>query len=466
MHTEEMASPPPVGTVFDDEVEKSRIARPADGAVPFRPFPTTFEDSYDLPEHRDRLLSRAHPFPFDTSMVFHEAPHLYVCENGKTIATASVSGLLKPFKSEFNAPAIITTMLRSRSYPKLPYAVNATLVTQADLPDLDPSEQVVVHDPVTDDHVFTGLFGDAPRIAAHYEVYTYERGMFYEEIEAKWASPVARNLGTEGHLAMENFFNGEAVYCSPELEAGLVFAREVMAKLGIVGYRCEFEVYAVEEDIAGSIDFLAKNVADDTFHIFDWKRAKKLTEIFPAKFAKKLKEPFKHIVESDVPVYSFQLSAYMFIIEKYLKLHIESLALVSIMPEKPWWTFCPYLRFETEFIMQQRRLLIAKRITAQLVRPTLPVCEKSGLLAYDAVVTEDGSRIFNETYHRLDASLPPAKKDAPAALEARGAARSAIYSVVSLKVSQEEKNLNACKRDFASYMGPDGVQAFTPCRSF
>jgi len=63
--TEEV--PPPIGTVFDDDVEKSRIARPTVGALPFRPYPTTFGDAYELPEHRDRLLSTVHPFPFDKS---------------------------------------------------------------------------------------------------------------------------------------------------------------------------------------------------------------------------------------------------------------------------------------------------------------------------------------------------------------------------------------------------------------
>jgi len=459
-------TPPPVGITFDEEAEKTRVARPAPGSLPFRAFPSTFGEGYKGPPHINRFLKKKNPFCFDTSMVFHEEPHLYVCENGRTVATASVSGLIKRFKEEFNSEFMAGKVVSSRDHPKLQYAVNPILVPEADYAYLDPSERVIVHDPVTDDHVYTGVFGEVQRIAPHYTVYTFTRGMTYEEIKASWDSPVAANKGTEAHLAMELFFNGEAVFRSPELETGLVFAREVMVKRGIVAFRCEFEIYAVEEDVAGSVDFLAKNQTDDRFHIFDWKRAKpkKLEVIFDNKKGK-LKEPFKHIVATDVPVYCFQLSAYMFVIEKYLKLKIDSLALVSLWPDRPWHTFCPYLRFETEYLMQQRRLEVAKRITALLVRPTVPVCEVSGLLAFDAVATEDG-RIFNFKDHRINASLPPATKDCPAARAARSAALTALRSVKPLKVSQEEKNLAACKRDFRDYMGPEGVQDFTPCRSF
>ena len=444
----------------DDSLESTRIRFPDENETPFRSFPASFHADYPLPEHRERLLSMTNVFPsFDSKIEFFEEPHLYRF-NKKIIATASVSGLLKPYKSAFQPHVIIPGMLRSKHYPKLKYAVNAKVVT--DERELELDSKVIIHNAVVDEHVFTGCFGDAPPRSDEDVLYTFDRGMTHSEIVEMWDSPEARNLGTEGHLALENFFNGEATWKTKELEAGLVFAREIMAKHDIVGHRCEFEIYCDEEDLAGSIDFLAKSKNSDQFHIFDWKRAKNLQDIFPKKFAKKLKPPFDSFVESDVPVYTFQLSAYMYALEKYGGIKIQSLALVSIMPDKSWWTFVPYLREETEWLMRKRRELVAARIVAADLRPDLPRCELSGAVAFDAVRSEDG-RIFNEAYHKLHkTSLPPATPDwAP-----RNAVRAVIDSVRQVRVSNEEKALVAKNRPFKSYFPETGVQQMKFCRSF
>lgn len=456
---------PHFALLFDNELEKTRSIRPKEGDVPFRSYPTSFGKDYVLPQHRDRALAKANPIAiFDKNITFYEEDHLYVCHG--RVASASVSGLAKPFKENFNKNAILPTMMCSKHFPKLEYALNAILVE--DINELEPTTQIVMHNVVADEHVYTGSYGGAPPICNDGECFfTYERAMTRDEICAKWDDPRGRNKGVEGHLAMETFFSGEPVWQSKELLTGLVFVREIMAKLDIVGHRCEFEIFAPEEDLAGSVDFLGKTKGSETYHIFDWKRAKKLNQIKP-KYAKKMFAPFNHIVVSDVSIYSFQVSAYMWIIEKYAKLRVESLALVSILPGMPWWTFCPYMEVEVEWIMRKRREMVAARITVAVLRPDLPRCAISGDVAYDAVkeVSEskdDNLRIFNEKWHKKYRSmLGQVEEDK----ETRHIVSQVLQSVQLVVLSKEEKNLQEKKVKFLDRMPASGIQTFTPCRSF
>ena len=448
---------------FDDTIESTRTFFPRKEDVPFRSYPKCFEENYVLPSHREKNLSIANKIPFfDDNIHFHEEPHLYVCFG--RIATASASEIAKPYKDEFDERKIIPSMMRSKHFPKLRYAVNPKEVTNEELFLLPNDTIIILHNVETNQHVFTGPKISCPPLCdANERAYTFDRPFTYEEISASWKSSEARNKGTEGHLQMENFFNGESVWLCDEIEAGLAFAKSVMAPNKIQGFRCEFEVYAPEEDVAGSVDFLAKTKDENIFHIFDWKRAKpeKLKEIFPKCYKKMLKAPFNHIVQSDVGVYTFQISIYKYIIEKYTDMKIDTLALVSIFPGFHWHTFCPFFDLEVEYLMRLRRETVAARITAQILNPDLPVCERSGIIAFDAVQTEDG-RIFNKRYHKLDTSLPPAT-DFP---EAKNRVRTVIANVFPARTSKEEADLFAKRRPFEERMPKEGIQSYKKCDEF
>jgi len=473
--TDDQPPPPPAAALppaprahknlFSDAIESTRISPAGKDDVPFRPYPSTFGKAYVLPAHREKKLSTANGIPFfDDHIEFYEEPHLYKCFG--RVSTKSVSSMAKPYKEQFDRAKVIPRMMKSHRFPKLRYAVNPSRLTEEAFLALDASTIVIIHNAAIDEHVYTGpVYSAPPLCSANEEVYTFDRPFTYEEISDAWDDPTGKHMGTEGHLAMEDFFNGESVWVSEELLTGLHFVETVMAPLRIAAYRTELVVYAPEEDVAGAVDFLAKTKGEETYHIFDWKRAKegKLTPIFPKTFSKRLLFPFEHIVDSDVGVYTFQLSLYKYIIEKYTTKKVASLALVSIYPGITWHTFCPYFEYEVEYLMRKRRELVAARITAAILAPGLPKCEISGEIAHSAVRTACGSRVFNEASWILAKNdLPPATVD----WETRNAVERVVSNVAPWEQSVEEANLLKHRRRFEEVMPKEGVQAFKRCEDF
>lgn len=101
------------------------------------------------------------------------------------------------------------------------------------------------------------------------------------------------------------------------------------------------------------------------------------------------------IADCDVAKYSFQLSIYGWILEKYYGYVVAGFCLVCIHPEAPFHTWCPYLKVEVDVLMRKRRELSAARIVLTSFDTTLPRCGITGQIAFDAVRTEDG-RVVNE----------------------------------------------------------------------
>ena len=437
--------------MFDDKVESCRYNRPSLSDTPFRSYPKTFGDGYILPEHRDKYLTLNNPIPFfDNNITFYEQEHGYVCFN--RVTSASVSGVLKPYLKPFDAFSAIS-MMQKRCWPQYKYVLGAVEVS-ADNP-VTHSDAVVVHDMERDKTTFSGMYGDIHSMNENERVFTYDRPMTNEEIVDIWSSPVARNLGTEGHLMMENFFNGEVIYNTPEVIAGLHFVREQMPKIGAKGFRCEFEIYGPEEDLAGSIDFLGYSPCTNKYWIFDWKRAKHLQKI---KGFNNIKF-FSHITESDVGKYTFQLGIYAYIIQKYTDMKIDGLALVSILPDTNWWTWCPYLKYEIEYLMRKRRELVAARLALTHIRPDLPRCCHSGEVAYDAVVDEDG-KVWNSRTHDIFGT-----SKATPNVEIRNTVNCAMSNISPVDRSVEEENLKHVKK-FLDMVPLEGVREYKCCYDF
>jgi len=442
---------PPLLRTFDPVTEKARICRPSVNDLPYRKYPETFGKDYQLPQHRNKHLSSVHPISyFDDNITFYEKEHGYICFN--RVASASVSGVLKPYLKPFDKKQTILGM-QKKHWPRYKYAVGLKLVDDENPASND--EYVIVHNFETDATSFSGKYSDIQALKSTEKVYTFERAMTDEEIMEMWDSPEARNLGTEGHLMMENFFNGEVIYDTPEVNAGLKFVKDQMAKIGAVGYRCELEIFGPEEDLAGAIDFLGYSPTTNEYYIFDWKRAKKLQEI---KAYNNIKF-FSHIPESDVGKYSFQLGIYTYIIQKYTNMKINGLALVSILPDTNWWTWCPYLKYEIEYLMRKRRELVAARLVVAHHYPDLPRCCHSTEIAYDAVIDED-NKIWNQRVHDLygKTSCEPDYKT-------RNTIMQKINYVGNVNTPNEEKNMVLVK-SFLNMMPLSGVREYKSCYDF
>ena len=444
---------PPVIHMFNEKIEACRYRTPSEEEVTQRPFPASFGEGYVLPEHRDKFLATINKVPFfDDNIVFYEEPHLYTFYG--QVTSASVSGVLKPYLKPFDANETIERM-KKKFWPRHKYSVGCEEVS-CDNP-VSNDDLVIVLDTDSGETTFSGEYYKVVQLRPSEKLFTYERAMTNEEISEMWDSPLARNMGTEGHLMFENFFNGEPVYHTPEVKAGMNFVEDQMFKLGAKGWRCEWEIYGWQEDIAGSIDSVAYSKTNNAFYILDWKRAKKLENF---KAYNNIKE-FTHIPEHDIGKYTFQISIYKYIIEKYTDMKIEGLALVSILQDTNFWCWCPYLKYETEFLMRKYRQAVAKRLLLRHARPDLPVCSHSNQVAYDASRDSEG-KVWNDRVHKIHGgNSAPAKPDH----SIRKEVRMNLSAITSVNVSREEKNL-AYVRKFKDMVQDGGVRDFKNCDLF
>ena len=254
--------------------------------------PQAYDDRYKLPVHSDKSLQLRFVHPLDHELRFYEKPHIYTFRGRCT--TASVSGLIKPYCEEFNATLIIARMRSSKreAWPRVKYAYNALVVE--DPSTLKPEELVLVVD-ANGLTKYAGTLASSPRVATGEVLYTYERALTDEEISTKWADPEARNRGTEAHYQVERYLNSMPTHEDfTELELAKGFMRDHLVPLGAKAFRTEWEIVAVEEDVAGSIDAVFVLQSGELI-ICDWKRSAKLSENVHSSFSKRRRPPFQHI---------------------------------------------------------------------------------------------------------------------------------------------------------------------------
>ena len=307
----------------------------------------------------------------------------------------SVSSLARDYREGFDAPAVLAKMKTSREpWPRLRYAVNAVALDPA-AEALVAADQLVMLVTAQGKTAFAGPAAAAPggpgalrkaARAAPPRLYSYDRAMTDDEVLARWDCPEARNRGTEAHAQMELWLNSEPARTGqPEVAVGLAFVREQLAPLGVRAFRTEWEIYADEEDVAGSLDFIGTR-PDGALVIVDWKRSPKLQEHMRGHFRKFMAWPLDHLNDCDGAAYALQLSAYAWILEKYYGVKIDGLALCSLHPDAPFHTWVPYLRLEIDYLMRQRREhAAARRVLDVTTGAGAPRCALSGRLAHDAV---------------------------------------------------------------------------------
>lgn len=368
------------------------------------PRPEHFDERYKLPEHRIKLCQTRNPHPLDERIVFYEEEHIYTVDGAPV--EVSVSGVLP--EAPFDADGAIKSMKFSRreAWPRRSCVKNPVKVaSRAELrPDLGcllfcPEAEVTVASfrPGAGGEGGEALgrrLDEAALARGHggpADAYTFERELTADEIKQQWADHAedARNRGTEAHLQMELFFNSEPCRLDdPEVVVGLEFVRKFLLPLRVKPYRTEWEIFAVDEDVAGSID-LAVILPDGRLVLIDWKRSEKL----PKKMRGygKLEAPFRHLPECAGVRYAMQLSLYQYVIEKYYGYRVAGRALASLHPNAPFCTATPYLEDEVEYLMARRRDRAAARKAVAAERPDL-ACARSGALLTDAVRgAEDGA---------------------------------------------------------------------------
>ena len=151
-------------------------------------------------------------------------------------------------------------------------------------------------------------------------------GLSEHGIREKWAK--ARDDGArEGtwmHAQFECLLNGGSLPCRT---AEVVLLTEFLrSRPDMTAYRTEWRVYAENEDVAGSIDYVAER-ADGSKVIVDWKRTRR-ARLNDQAFGRFMREPLCSLPDCTLWHYRLQLNVYRFILEEVLWasrfLHVHS----------------------------------------------------------------------------------------------------------------------------------------------
>lgn len=372
------------------------------------PRPLYFDERYVLPIHGENLILQVrNKHERDKFITFYEKPHIYEV-HGK-IVSQSISSLAHEFEEPFDSSAGIRAMMNSRreTWPRLAYVMKS--VKRENIDELDVTKGCLLHDKKSNVTV-SSINSDSSRnmtskelinmlssVAIYtknpeIEYYNFERELSEDEIKAKWAAngEDARNRGTEAHLQMELWFNSLPVRTDDEeVKIGLQFIKDSLLPLGAKGFKTEWEIYGEDEDVAGSID-LAVILPNGDLYLIDWKRAEKLKT--KMKGYKKMKEPLHNLEDCSGCSYALQLSSYQYIIEKYYGYKVRGRALVCLHPSTAFTTTVPYLKRETEYIMERRQVYNTTRKMLELNPDNKNLlCSKTGRLAENTMKDNEGN---------------------------------------------------------------------------
>ena len=120
-------------------------------------------------------------------------------------------------------------------------------------------------------------------------------------------------------------------------------------------------------NLAGSIDMVFKNVDDDTYSIYDWKRTK---EIKKYGFGKKGKYSMHNYHDCNFTHYSLQLNIYKYILEKYYGIKIRDMFLICMHP-----TYVTYQKYQTLDLQEEVTIIMSARENFQLKEPEVEANE-------------------------------------------------------------------------------------------
>lgn len=152
-----------------------------------------------------------------------------------------------------------------------------------------------------------------------------------DEIAAMWRE--GTGAGTDMHKNIEDFYNGLLPDADiKNKEQFGIFAKIYpwLKNLNLEPYRTEWIIYDRDYDIAGSIDYVARNTRNGKLWIIDWKRSNGLKrEAFGGKCG--------NGVCNDIPDcngyhYQLQVSLYKHILEKNYGVEVEHCAVINLHP--------------------------------------------------------------------------------------------------------------------------------------
>lgn len=174
---------------------------------------------------------------------------------------------------------------------------------------------------------------DAQKVAEKIKIKNLKeeyKDMTAEDIVEFWKQNgiEASAAGTTTHLNIELYSNGVTVDDnSAEFNMFLQFRKDFPY---LKPYRTEWTIYDRKLRLAGSIDMVYLDTRDNTFHIYDWKRAKEFKT--PGLYTDMGYPPVDNLPNVNRYHYFLQLNLYKYILEKNYGITIKSLFLCRFHP--------------------------------------------------------------------------------------------------------------------------------------
>ena len=156
------------------------------------------------------------------------------------------------------------------------------------------------------------------------------------EILKKWdeLGKKARDLGTELHEQIENFYNSKEYIRSKELDKFFKFHKNHIQDK-YQPHRTEWRIFDEDKNLAGTVDMVYEKENGELF-IFDWKRSKK---IINSDGSIEKNNPFEnglnglsHLPSSDYVKYCLQQNMYKNILESKYDKKVSSMNLLILHP--------------------------------------------------------------------------------------------------------------------------------------
>jgi ATP-dependent exoDNAse (exonuclease V) beta subunit len=188
-------------------------------------------------------------------------------------------------------------------------------------------------------------------------------GKTAEEIKKAWDEngKEASGAGTLMHLSIEQYLNGaehlitEETKATPEWRYFMNFWNAHGHDL--VPYRTEWEVWAEEYRLTGSIDMVFYRKSDDSYVIYDWKRSKDIK--VNNDFGGRALYPLDHLHDTNYWHYSLQLNVYRWFLETYYGLKISDMYLIILHPNNK-----NYRRIQLNRMDDEVELMVEARLRA------------------------------------------------------------------------------------------------------
>ena len=205
-------------------------------------------------------------------------------------------------------------------------------------------------------------------------------GKTAEEIKKAWEDngKEASGAGTLMHLSIEQYLNGaenlitDETKATPEWRYFMNFWNDHGHDL--VPYRTEWEVWAEEYRLTGSIDMIFYRKSDDSYVIYDWKRSKDIK--VNNDFGGRALYPLDHLHDTNYWHYSLQLNVYRWFLETHYGLKISDMYLIVLHPDNKNYRRLRLNRMDDEIdIMMNARLRAVADGCKHKVLMPYPECE-------------------------------------------------------------------------------------------